>query len=86
MVREAIPNLSLPYDVAKMLRETIDTVEKHYATFTKEFRDRVRRIMESREGSEKISCAFGHTHRVQKRAKEPFMAARVDTLLSSNRL
>jgi hypothetical protein len=30
-----------PYDVAKMLGDTIDTVEKHYTPFVKELRDRV---------------------------------------------
>jgi hypothetical protein len=41
-----------------MLGDTIDTVEKHYAPFTKELRDRVRRIMENGEGLEKISGTF----------------------------
>ncbi len=36
-----------PYDVAKVLGDTIDTVEKHYAPFVPELRERVRRIMES---------------------------------------
>ncbi len=39
-----------PYDVVKLLGDTIDTVEKHYAEFVKEPRERVRRIMESKEG------------------------------------
>jgi integrase len=47
-----------PYDVAKMLGDTIDTVEKQYAPFTKELRDRARRIMENGEGLEKISGTF----------------------------
>jgi integrase len=42
-----------PYDVAKTLGDTIETIEKHYAPFTKELRDRVRRIMENGEGLEK---------------------------------
>jgi hypothetical protein len=29
-----------PYDVAKMLGDTIETVEKHYTPFVKELRDR----------------------------------------------
>lgn len=36
-----------PYDVAKLLGDTIETVEKHYAPFVRELRERVRRIMES---------------------------------------
>lgn len=35
-----------PYDVAKLLGDTIETVEKHYAAFVKELRERVRRMME----------------------------------------
>jgi integrase len=36
-----------PYDVAKVLGDTIATVEQHYAPFVPELRERVRRIMES---------------------------------------
>lgn len=36
-----------PYDVAKLLGDTIETVERHYADFVKELRERVRRMMES---------------------------------------
>jgi len=39
-----------PYDVAKLLGDEIATVEKHYAEFVKELRERVRRMMESSEG------------------------------------
>ena len=45
-----------PYDVAKLLGDTVGTVEKHYAPFVKELRDRTRRIMESGEGLEKTHC------------------------------
>jgi integrase len=47
-----------PYDVAKTLGDTIETIEKHYAPFTKELRDRVRRIMEKGEGLEKTVGTF----------------------------
>jgi integrase len=47
-----------PYDVAKMLGDTIETVERHYAPFTKELRDRVRRIMDTGEGLEKGLATF----------------------------
>jgi hypothetical protein len=40
-----------PYDVAKMLGDTIDTVERHYTPFVKELRDRVRNILETGTGS-----------------------------------
>ena len=45
-----------PYDVAKLLGDTVATVEKHYAPFVKELRDRARRIMENGEGLEKTDC------------------------------
>jgi len=41
-----------PYDVAKLLGDTADTVEKHYAPFVKELRERARRIIENGEGLE----------------------------------
>jgi integrase len=41
-----------PYDVAKLLGDTVDTIEKHYAEWVKELRERARRIMESGEGLE----------------------------------
>lgn len=44
------------YEVAKMMGDTVATVEKHYAPFVKELRDRVRRIMDESEGIEKIGC------------------------------
>jgi integrase len=48
-----------PYDVAKLLGDTIDTVEKHYAPFVRELRERARRIVESNDGLE--SCTvFAH--------------------------
>ncbi|HKD84244.1 MAG TPA: tyrosine-type recombinase/integrase [Terriglobales bacterium] len=39
-----------PYEVAKLLGDTIETIEKHYAEFVKELRERVRRMMESKDG------------------------------------
>jgi integrase len=36
-----------PYDVAKMLGDTIDTIERHYTPFVRELRERVRTILES---------------------------------------
>lgn len=51
-----------PYDVAKLLGDTVATVEKHYAPFVKELRERTRRIMESGEGLEKIHRTnFAHS-------------------------
>ena len=47
-----------PYDVAKLLGDTIATVEKHYAPFVKELRERTRRLMENGEGLEKTTGTF----------------------------
>ena len=47
-----------PYDVAKLLGDTVATVEKHYAPFVKELRDRARRFMENGEGLEKTHCTI----------------------------
>lgn len=44
-----------PYDVAKMLGDTIDTIEKHYTPFVKELRDRVRNILETGVGIEEAA-------------------------------
>lgn len=43
-----------PYDVAKMLGDTINTVEKHYTPFVKELRERVRSILENDAGLESV--------------------------------
>jgi hypothetical protein len=45
-----------PYDVAKMLGDTIETVERHYTPFVKELRQRVRNILESGIGLEEMSA------------------------------
>jgi integrase len=54
-----------PYDVAKLLGDTVDTVEKHYAPFVRELRERARRIMESGQGLE-----ITGTQRAQQKASE----------------
>jgi len=41
-----------PYDVAKVLGDTIETVEKHYTPFVRELRERVRSILETGIGIE----------------------------------
>ena len=45
-----------PYDVAKLLGDTVDTIEKYYAPFVKELRERVRRLMENGQGIEQTNC------------------------------
>ena len=47
-----------PYDVAKLLGDTVGTMEKHYAPFVKELRDRVRDLMENGEGLAKTHSTF----------------------------
>jgi integrase len=42
-----------PYDFAKILGDTIDTVERHYTPFVKELRERVRTLLNSDAGLEK---------------------------------
>ena len=54
------------YDVAKTLGDTIGTVEKHYAPFTKELRERVRKIMENGESLEKGLVTFWSQSRASK--------------------
>lgn len=59
-----------PYDVAKLLGDTIETVEKHYAEFVKELRERVRRMMESTEGGlQAFSVEARTAHTTAKRTK-----------------
>lgn len=44
------------YDVARMLGDTVETVEKHYSPFVPALRERVRRIMEAGSGLEGTSA------------------------------
>ena len=43
-----------PYSVAKLMGITVDMLEKHYAPFVTELRDRVRTALESGSGLESI--------------------------------
>jgi hypothetical protein len=56
-----------PYDVAKMLGDTIETVEKHYTPFVKELRERVRSLLETGVGLEELA---------QKTAESPRIASK----------
>jgi hypothetical protein len=40
------------YDVAKMLGDTVETVERHYAPFVTELRERVRDLLQTGTGIE----------------------------------
>ena len=44
-----------PYDVAKMLGDTIETVERYYMPFVKELRERVRNILENGVSLEELA-------------------------------
>jgi integrase len=60
-----------PYDVAKLLGDTIATVETHYAPFVRELRERARKFMESDGGLEMVagvSTVFAHRTRDAKLA------------------
>lgn len=46
------------YDVAKWIGDTVATVERHYAEWVTELRDRARRLMENGEGLEKTDCTI----------------------------
>ncbi len=50
-----------PYDVAKMLGDTIETVEKHYMPFVRELRERVRKILETGTGLEELATTLPET-------------------------
>jgi integrase len=50
-----------PYDVAKILGDTIDTVERHYMPFVKELRDRVRVLLDNGSGLESSIPVAGNS-------------------------
>ena len=49
-----------PYDVAKLIGDTVETIEKHYAPFVRELRERARKIMETGEGLEITGTPQAH--------------------------
>ncbi len=49
------------YDVARMLGDTVETVERHYAPFVPALRERVRRIMENGSGLESSGTKTAHS-------------------------
>jgi len=50
-----------PYDVAKILGDTIETVERHYTPFVKELRDRVRVLLDADSGLESSIPVAGNS-------------------------
>jgi integrase len=49
------------YDVARMLGDTVETIERHYAPFVPALRERVRRIMETGSGLEGSGTKTAHS-------------------------
>jgi integrase/recombinase XerD len=49
------------YDVARMLGDTVETIEKHYAPFVPALRERVRGIMENGNGLEGSGTKTAHS-------------------------
>jgi hypothetical protein len=59
-----------PYDLGKLLGDTVATVEKHYAPFVTELRDRARQFMENGEGLEIVSCGQRAIRRCAERRRD----------------
>lgn len=55
MIAQGVTHVAME-STAVFWKPIYNTVEKHYAPFVKELRDRTRRIMESGEGLEKTHC------------------------------
>jgi hypothetical protein len=54
-----------PYDVAKILGDTVETIEKHYAPFVRELRERARRLMDNSEGLESAGTVWAQSPRTK---------------------
>jgi integrase len=57
-----------PYDVAKVLGDTIETVEKHYTPFVPELRERVRSILETGIGLEESAKNAAKERQIQSKS------------------
>ena len=55
-----------PFDVAKLLGDTVDTVERYYAPFVRELRERTRRIMENSQGLEAVGTKMAQSMPAEK--------------------
>jgi len=66
-----------PYDVAKFLGDTIETVEMHCAEFVRELRERVRRMMESNEAGLEAFLETGEASKLQQSFGVPSIQARL---------
>lgn len=56
-----------PYDVAKLLGGTVDTIEKRCAPFVRELRERARSIMENGLGLESAATSRPQSERAKER-------------------
>jgi integrase len=53
------------YDVAKLLGDTVETVEKYYAPYVRELRERARRFVESQEGLENVDTNWTQQQKLE---------------------
>ena len=60
-----------PYDVAKILGDTIETIERHYTPFVKELRDRVRLLLDTGSGLESLPVAGNAERTVKPLSQSP---------------
>jgi integrase len=72
------------YDVARMLGDTVETVERHYSPFVPALRERVRQIMESGKGLEGTKTA--HSQSDSSQDVENMAAGPVSRILSAGLL
>ncbi len=58
-----------PFDVAKLLGDTVETVERHYAPYVRELRERARRLMQGPEGLESVGTDWAQSQQAPKRTQ-----------------
>jgi integrase len=73
------------YDVARMIGDTVETVERHYTPFVPALRERVRQIMESGKGLES-GTKTAHSQSDSAQAVENMAAGPVSRILSAGLL
>ena len=57
------------YDVAKLLGDTVETVERYYAPYIRELRERARRFVESQEGLENVDTNWTQQQKCELRTQ-----------------
>jgi len=73
------------YDVARMIGDTVETVERHYTPFVPALRERVRQIMESGKGLES-GTKMAHSPSDSTQVVENMAAGPVSRILSAGLL